>query len=401
MSKNQRRGLSSFDALGDMFNIPKINDSKQLGIVTEANSYTGEFKIKNCRDNCLHNYIETTEKKKSIKKDMSVIFEMDESNNSIKNPKFFNYSYCVPNETLLKLLNDNSEFGNFTDNFALQLNKYAKLTIRDNKKSFALSFPDEINGFNTAKFDFEKCYNSINRINSCTIAEKLFGKNNIKTWTFKTNWRMAIGLGTESIYETGMTLHHTYGIPYIPGQALKGIVRSWIIKKYFYNGFMQRDIDPKKDDSREIAAFCDKLFCLLFGCPEYAYKKGNIKSALNSDYMGSVTFFDAFPNNLNGNTVKIDIMNPHYGEYYSDTDNKKPPADYYNPVPVNFLTVQDTEFQFVLGIKEDKNETIADFDGVNTDTLLNIAEKYLKEALKEMGVGAKTAVGYGYFSETK
>jgi CRISPR/Cas system CMR subunit Cmr6 (Cas7 group RAMP superfamily) len=28
----------------------------------------------------------------------------------------------------------------------------------------------------------------------------------------------------------------------------------------------------------------------------------------------------------------------------------------------------------------------------------NLAEKYLKEALKEMGVGAKTAVGYGYFS---
>ncbi len=139
MSKNQRRGLSSFDALGDMFNIPKINDSKQLGIVTEANSYTGEFKIKKCRDNCLHNYIETTEKKKSIKKDMSVIFEMDESNNSIKNPKFFNYSYCVPRETIFKLINDERDFANLIDNFALQLNKYAKLTMLNDKKSFAYS----------------------------------------------------------------------------------------------------------------------------------------------------------------------------------------------------------------------------------------------------------------------
>ena len=400
MSKNQRRGLSSFDALGDMFNIPKINDSKQLGIVTEANTYTGECKIKNCRDNCLYNYIETTEKKKSIKKDMSVIFEMDESNNSIKNPKFFNYSYCVPRETIFKLINDERDFANLIDNFALQLNKYAKLTMLNDKKSFALKNSDDINNFNTANFDLKKCTDSFSRIDSSLIAQKIFGKENIKEWKLTTNWRMAIGLGTESVYETGMTLHHIYGIPYIPGQALKGIVRSWIIKNYFNNTTKYSDIDTKKDDPCEIAAFENKLFCQLFGCPEYAYKKGKVevKSALKHDYMGSIVFFDSFPSEIDRVKIALDIMNPHYGPYYSKGE---PPADYYNPVPVNFLTIQDTEFQFVIGIKEDKNVMVADFDGVNTDTLLNIAEKYLKEALKEMGVGAKTAVGYGYFSETK
>ena len=39
--------------------------------------------------------------------------------------------------------------------------------------------------------------------------------------------RMAIGLGEESVLETSVALHHTYGVPYIPGSALKGIAASF------------------------------------------------------------------------------------------------------------------------------------------------------------------------------
>src|SRR6185369_2285690 len=35
--------------------------------------------------------------------------------------------------------------------------------------------------------------------------------------------RHAVGLGNESSTETGLTLHHTYGVPLIPGSSLKGI----------------------------------------------------------------------------------------------------------------------------------------------------------------------------------
>lgn len=35
--------------------------------------------------------------------------------------------------------------------------------------------------------------------------------------------RMAVGLGDESVLETSVTLHRTYGVPYIPGSALKGL----------------------------------------------------------------------------------------------------------------------------------------------------------------------------------
>ena len=39
--------------------------------------------------------------------------------------------------------------------------------------------------------------------------------------------RMIIGLGAESVLEASITLHRTYGVPYIPGSALKGLAASY------------------------------------------------------------------------------------------------------------------------------------------------------------------------------
>src|SRR4051812_25489068 len=35
--------------------------------------------------------------------------------------------------------------------------------------------------------------------------------------------RMVVGLGAESVLETAISLHRIYGVPYIPGSALKGL----------------------------------------------------------------------------------------------------------------------------------------------------------------------------------
>ncbi len=44
---------------------------------------------------------------------------------------------------------------------------------------------------------------------------------------FSTMGRMVIGLGGENVLETGITLHHTYGTPLIPGTALKGLASHY------------------------------------------------------------------------------------------------------------------------------------------------------------------------------
>src|SRR2546422_9089524 len=46
------------------------------------------------------------------------------------------------------------------------------------------------------------------------------------------DWRMVIGLGGETVLETDITLHHLYGIPFIPGSALKGLTRAYVSEEY-------------------------------------------------------------------------------------------------------------------------------------------------------------------------
>ena len=46
----------------------------------------------------------------------------------------------------------------------------------------------------------------------------------------RTRQRLIVGLGTDNVLETGITLHHTYGTPVIPGSALKGLAAHYCNK---------------------------------------------------------------------------------------------------------------------------------------------------------------------------
>lgn len=166
------------------------------------------------------------------------------------------------------------------------------------------------------------------------------------------DWRLIVGLGSEHIQETNMTLHHIYGIPYIPGSAVKGVLRHW---------WLQEDFENNEDK-----ALKDENFLALFGSQERR---------------GEVQFLDAYPEEVHFAT---DIMNPHYPDYYSGS---KPPTDSQNPVPINFLTVEKTTFRFAFLAKKQE--------------LLDKLKARFEDVLEMKGIGAKTAVGYGYFRNFK
>ena len=205
------------------------------------------------------------------------------------------------------------------------------------------------------------------------------------------DWRLIVGLGNESVYDTSMTLHHVYGIPYIPASAVKGVVRSWIIIEKF--------------DQIEEKAIQDRGFCDVFGCPK---KIKDTPSYYGEERQGKVWFFDAFP--LSEPRIEVDIMNPHYGDYYNLVD-PEPPADYLKPNPITFLTVGEKDkdwnplqFQFLTGIKERDNRAIKSLQD-KTESMFEgekpfkVATDFLKAALALHGIGAKTAVGYGYMKD--
>ncbi|MEZ4687225.1 MAG: type III-B CRISPR module RAMP protein Cmr6 [Bacteroidia bacterium] len=184
--------------------------------------------------------------------------------------------------------------------------------------------------------------------------------------------RLAIGLGTASVFGTGILLHPVYGFPFLPATSIKGVTRSWIVSCCF--------------DGEEEKASSDPSFLQMFG---------------STDQIGSLLFFDAFP--AHAPNIKEDIMNPHYPDYYT---GEKPPADNQSPIPIVFLTVENTSFQFLLGFKplpglEEKKVSgpIAKFAGTNDNALdlLEAGKLWLIKALAEHGIGAKTSLGYGFF----
>jgi CRISPR-associated protein Cmr6 len=181
----------------------------------------------------------------------------------------------------------------------------------------------------------------------CARWEKVMQRAGATPFIASPEWRLVVGLGRDSAFETGLTLHRVYGCPYIPGSALKGMTQAWAEAK-----------DMPDAERRE-----------MFGVQECA---------------GGAVFFDALPSTPP--RLKLDVMNPHYPDYYRPGERKYP-SDWQSPVPVFFITVEKgTRFLFGVG-RRDGDENKA-----------GTARDWLQRALREMGVGGKTTSGYGYWN---
>ncbi len=182
------------------------------------------------------------------------------------------------------------------------------------------------------------------------------------------------GIGESHPHEVSMVFDHNLGIPYIPASGIKGIVRFAHTLSLWERGLpvdTMKDLIEYNKETREIIGFHDDNYEPVFAL------FGNQKNR------GKVIFLDAYPAAVPD--LHIDIMNPHYGDYYSDDKNMTPPADYLSPNPIKFLTVNPgTVFVF---------RAVARRKG---DMPAKVQAAFVR-ALTEEGVGAKTAVGYGRF----
>ena len=258
----------------------------------------------------------------------------------------------IPNDTCLILQDSNIQI----DNFSLKLYRFA---IFDEDKGYKLqkNYSIEKSAWTEINPKITNYYENI---------KALFGENTYQE-ELETSYRLVIG-GEATVYETSMRLHHIYGIPYIPASGIKGVVRSYIILEKF-----SKELEKYKDNYNK---FEDEV---LFQCDWFVDIFGSQESE------GKVIFVDAFPTNKP--TIKVDIMNPHYGDYYS---KGKAPTDTMKLNPINFLTVENTTFEFFIASKE----SLEAFK-IKEKTLI----EWFQEALQNHGIGAKTAVGYGYFEE--
>lgn len=186
--------------------------------------------------------------------------------------------------------------------------------------------------------------------------EKKLDDYGAKTCEAQVKGRMVVGLGSESVLETSIALHHTYGVPYIPGSALKGLAASYADKR-LGNSW-------KKDS------------------PAYKAVFGDTNSA------GYIIFFDALYIPGSGHKEQVlypDVITVHHQKYYQG-ENNATPSDWDSPNPVPFLSATG-KYLIALAAPDVKED--------NRDKWIEKVFEILKHALKDMGIGAKTSSGYG------
>ncbi len=170
--------------------------------------------------------------------------------------------------------------------------------------------------------------------------------------TATTKSALAIGLGNASPTEVGFTIHQTYGTPYLPGSAIKGL----LARAAEAHGLSQ----PVKD--------------ILFGTTESA---------------AHIVYWDGMlePMQKQDQPFQQDVITVHHQKYYGKSGKEGYPTDFDDPNPVAFLSVK-SDIEFCIAISSNSQ---------GSEQWLYLAAELLKYALEKMGLGGKTNSGYGYF----
>jgi len=208
--------------------------------------------------------------------------------------------------------------------------------------------------------------------------------------------RLLIGHGNVSATDVGLTVHHTWGVPVIPGPALKGLLAHYVDAVY---GPDDPDRKPWEQEGeqrtradfqgptwrgRRIQRGPGAVYRALFGAPDAeddeVMRRRNLEARASA---GLVVFHDALYVPKGGHDDRPfagDVLTVHQKGYYESSGGNWP-NDYDSPNPVGFLTVRPgARFLFALSGP-------ADWTG--------LAERLLRDALARWGIGGKTSAGYG------
>lgn len=195
----------------------------------------------------------------------------------------------------------------------------------------------------------------------------------IATFTFEVQSTSPFitGLGSGHPTETGMILDRNIGVPYIPASSIKGVLRLACAINLAESNEKYKESGIVPDDDENLV----KYF-------------GSMSQDTDKQSRGQLMFLDAYPKDKV--TLKVDIMNPHFGKYYSGENNQ--PVETESPVPIKFLTVaKGTTFVFRCAFIPLKKDTCDE----------NEIKAMFKTAFETVGFGGKTAIGYGRFIDKR
>jgi len=258
------------------------------------------------------------------------------------------------------------------------------------------------------------------------------------------------GMGMEHPLENGFAFLDPYGVPYLPGSSVKGVVRraaeelalfeedsrGWSLPAVWWlfgfdakSGFFPNDKKKKEEDDPEPiceerarwrTAYLDSLATgartpeaddLLTDYRKLVDPKGEIgqdneafierlatkqtvRNAIHT--RGSLAFWDVIPVPGEGEAanLRVDIMNPHYSHYYQKGEA---PHDAGSPNPIFFLTVPPGwRFRFTVALhRMEKLPPWFKHEVNGRPHWRALVEAAFEQAFHWLGFGAKTSLGYG------
>lgn len=201
------------------------------------------------------------------------------------------------------------------------------------------------------------------------------------------------GLGNEHPLENGFAFLNPYGLPYLPGSGVKGVLRQSARELASGDwgetgGWSEDAVFPITLQGKTVQV---SLLDLLFGLDS--------QNGAPQHLRGALTFWDVIPQ-IAGHNLAVEIMTPHQSHYYQQKKDKKSgdsisPHDSGSPNPISFLTVPPhSGFTFFVtcdGALLDRHAPQLLRDQ-RWKILLGAA---FAHAFEWLGFGAKTSVGYG------
>lgn len=205
------------------------------------------------------------------------------------------------------------------------------------------------------------------------------------------------GLGNEHPLENGFAFLNPYGLPYLSGSGVKGVLRQ--AARELASGDWGEAHGWSEDKSHALAAGKARIplstVDALFGLQSNNGDTQHVRGAL--------TFWDVIPQ-IKGDSLTVEIMTPHQSHYYQQKPDRRAggsdtPHDSGQPNPISFLTVPPGS-GFVFHVQCD----LAHLNRIAPELATNGQWKELlaaafEHAFKWLGFGAKTAVGYGAMQE--
>ena len=192
---------------------------------------------------------------------------------------------------------------------------------------------------------------------------------------------VSTGLGNAHPLENGFAFLNPYGLPYLPGSGVKGVLR-------------QAARELARGEWGDTGGWTEDAITHLFGLESDDGGKVHQRGALR--------FWDVVPQ-ITGDSLQVEVMTPHQSHYYQQPEkpagSSTNPHDSGQPIPIHFLTVPPGSrftFHMQCDVPFLRRNAALLAEGGQWQLLLQAA---FVHAFAWLGFGAKTAVGYGAMAE--